>query len=334
MRRSDRFVVVTTINGPSAAVSAFAKWIGWNVIVVGDRKTPREWSCDNVTFLGIEEQCRRFPEFARRIPENTYVRKMFGYIHAIQSGASIIVDTDDDNLPYPWAADSISSLVAGARSGQTERWGSDSGWLNVYSVFGAASCWPRGFPLEQIREPASRGRTGTGANPWAVAQFLVDDDPDVDAIYRLVFGEPIRFASGRTIVLEEGTFCPLNSQATLWLPEAFPLLFLPLGVSDRVADILRGYVALACLWRTNRSVAYTSPILRQERNPHRLLDDFRQELPLYLDSDRLVRVLLNPEGSTPAECYRSCISRLEGMGIVSAGLQDTYTRFLHEAGLE
>ena len=34
------------------------------------------------------------------LPENHYCRKMYGYLHAIHHGAEIIVDTDDDNIPY------------------------------------------------------------------------------------------------------------------------------------------------------------------------------------------------------------------------------------------
>ena len=334
MRREDKFVIITSINKPGAAVSAFANWAGWQVVVVGDRKTPRDWFCENVTFLGIEDQLRDRPGFANRIPENSYVRKMFGYIHAIRSGASMILDTDDDNLPYPGAADAISVLAEDPGGAGVARVGSDCGWLNVYAAFGAPACWPRGFPLEFVRDPKTRGRPGEDSKAWAVAQFLVNDDPDVDALYRLIVGDPIRFIGGRTLVLAEGTFCPFNSQATLWLPEAFPLLFLPMGVSDRVADILRGYISLACLWRMNRSVAYSSPLFWQERNPHRLLDDFRQEVPLYLDANRIAQTLVDPEGESPSSCYRSCLSRLEAMGAVPAGLRETYQHFLDESGLK
>jgi len=54
-------IVVTSINHPSVQLSAglaAASAHGWQLVVVGDLKTPRNWSLDGVVFLGVNEQAR------------------------------------------------------------------------------------------------------------------------------------------------------------------------------------------------------------------------------------------------------------------------------------
>src|SRR5438270_13052687 len=103
------FVIITSINRPSKAIHEFARWPGWHVIVVGDRKTPEDWRCDGVTYLGIEQQYDEFADLARLVPENTYTRKMVGYVYAMRRGATAIFETDDDNIPYVGAQAVVES---------------------------------------------------------------------------------------------------------------------------------------------------------------------------------------------------------------------------------
>lgn len=333
MVASRKFIVITTINSPSRAVTEFVKWADWQIVVVGDRKTPSNWSSDGAIYLGIDEQRDSFSELARAIPENTYVRKMLGYSYAIRHGATAIFESDDDNIPYENAEQSINRLVDTDNRAQGERWRSDDGWQNTYKLFGVSTCWPRGFPLEYVNRLDSAGRPGIDCKPWAVTQFLADGDPDVDAVFRMLFKHPIYFASERLFILDEATYAPINSQATLWLPDAYPLLFLPVGVSDRVTDILRGYITSACLWRLGYSVAYSSPVVYQERNAHNLFNDFQQETQLYNNADSWSRMLLDVSGNNAVECYRSAIEKLQVRGDIPAKNMDIYDTFLCSSGL-
>ncbi|TAK71680.1 MAG: hypothetical protein EPO19_04400 [Betaproteobacteria bacterium] len=333
MVEQERFVVITSINRPSEAIYEFARWSGWHVIVVGDRKTPEGWQCDGVTYLGIDQQYDEFPELASAIPENTYTRKMLGYLYAMQRGATTIFETDDDNIPYRDAAATIGTLLSAADRASGERIKSDAGWVNIYANFGAPRCWPRGFPIEYINQDKPSGQEGFDRKPWGVMQFLADADPDVDAIYRIVSGEPVYFSRQKMFFLEEGTFCPFNSQATLWLSEAFPLMFFPLGVSDRVTDILRGYLALACLWKHERTVAYSSPIVYQKRNKHDLLRDFQQEIPIYQNADAWSRRLKGLGGTNAAECFRMALATLCSDGSISSENIHLYEQFLLSASV-
>lgn len=329
-----KFVIITSINPPTAAIAGFSKWDGWQVVVVGDRKSPANWNYEGVIYLTIDEQHEEFGVLAKAIPENTYKRKMLGYAYAIRHGATVIFESDDDNLPYSDASEKINKLLSSVDRGSYDRLRSDIGWLNIYKIFGAENCWPRGFPLEYVNNSATTGFPGIDSKPWGAVQFLADEDPDVDAIYRMLGGNPVYFARQRQYILDEGTYCPINSQATLWLPEMFPLLFLPLGVQDRVTDILRGYIALACLWKLGKSVVYKSPIVYQARNVHNLFNDFQQEIPLYTNANAWSRLLLEIEGSSASELYRSALQKLLKNKAIPNNNIEVYEMFLQTSGLK
>jgi hypothetical protein len=326
----NQFVVITTINQPSDAVRAYAKWKNWRVIVIGDRKTDRSWKCDGVSYFGLESQYAHplLGQFARKLPENSYTRKMFGYAFAIHSGATALFETDDDNYPYDGAEGVLEKSIS-AHDEPYDRVTSESGWVNIYRNFVDQFSWPRGFPIELTCDSRTIGIPGVDTKPWMVKQFLANTDPDVDAIYRLIISSSIDFKhTNKSFLLDEGCCCPFNSQATLWLPAAFPLLFLPTSVSDRVTDILRGFIALACLWKIGGTVAFSGPIVYQERNAHNLLNDFAQEIPLYLNARNWSNLLQNGiTGSDPAALFGSAIRLLYKNNIVTKDCIDLYEIF-------
>jgi hypothetical protein len=329
--KNNKFVVITSINAPTDAVREFAKWHGWTTIVVGDRKSPKKWECDTVVYLSLEDQVSQFPEFSKFLPENTYLRKMIGYLYAFRNGAQAIFESDDDNIPYPGAVEQVESDLAGKRDvGPTVA--SSTGWANIYAEFGAPTCWPRGFPLHHILTSTKNlTRSESKGSPWGVMQYLADEDPDVDAVYRMTRTEPVFFARDRVMRLEEKTYCPFNSQATLWLPETFPLMFLPIGKTDRVTDILRGYMSLACLWKSGYTLAYSSPVVYQKRNFHNLFRDFEQELDLYKCGDGWSRSLLRVEGDSCEATFSSAINILAQEGTLSEINNTAYEIFASES---
>jgi hypothetical protein len=328
-----KFLVITTVNAPSEGIAEFCKWPGWQVVVVGDRRTPENWEQKGAVYLDMVEQYDRFKDFAKAVPENTYTRKMMGYAYAIQHGAKAIYETDDDNIPYPDAAATVDRILAETDRKAGERRRGNLRWLNAYSLFTEQKCWPRGFPLEYLEDLAASSYAGEDDKPWAVMQFLCDDDPDVDAIYRIVDGRPIHFARDRRFMLDEESFCPLNSQSTLWTPEVFPLMFLPLGVTDRVTDILRGYIATACLWGAGYSVAYNSPIGFQARNFHDLHNDFKQEMDLYLHADEWCQELAEVHEPNIMNGYSAALEALANIRAVPRTNADVYDAFLSACGI-
>src|SRR5262245_29580022 len=148
-RSLKKFIVITSIFEPTEAVAAFAALEGYHLVVVGDRKTPAGWQHDNCTYLDIQRQLDLSTSFAEVIPFNHYGRKMMGYIYAMQQGADIIIDTDDDNIPYDnWKFPDFK--------GEFQSSTPNLGWVNIYHHFSDQPIWPRGLPLRHIND--SRGK--------------------------------------------------------------------------------------------------------------------------------------------------------------------------------
>ncbi|MFN8640529.1 MAG: STELLO glycosyltransferase family protein [Candidatus Binatia bacterium] len=297
------WLVLTTVHAPGAAVEQLLarRGAGWGVVVVGDARTPAAWAERPVEFLALARQADLFADLAAAAPIGHYARKNFGYLHARRLGAAAILDVDDDGFPLVGFPPLPSATARGRLIG-----GGD--WVNVYRWFTDRLIWPRGLPLDAIR------RRGAVVAPAAarhcpVQQFLVDDDPDVDAIHRLVFSATdVTFdPDAPPVLLEPGTWCPFNSQNTLWLAEAFPLLYLPSHCSPRVSDIWRSLVAQRALWLAGHGLAFHTATLRQARNPHDLMRDFADEIPVYLQNRAV------------AACLDRAADRLGGAGLAAAG---------------
>jgi hypothetical protein len=277
-------IVITTINEKSKAIYEFEKMDGWHLVVVGDKKSKPIAGNQKLTFLSVEDQLELGFGIVSKLPYNHYTRKNIGYLYAISQGAELIYDTDDDNLPYPnWSFDEFKcqSVIE-----------SPSKYLNVYRHFSKENIWPRGFPLDHILGGKDFKVSQTKPAEIGIWQGLADNDPDVDAIYRLVLGgEIIKFQDKAPVFLGQGSYCPFNSQNTLWNPKAFPLLYLPSTVSFRFTDILRGYVAQRLIWEQGLHLGFCNANVYQERNYHDLMKDFRDEVECYLNVKPIVELM-------------------------------------------
>lgn len=287
--------VITTINPPTKSVRTLAGKIP--VIVVGDKKTPSDWSLPNCDYINPAET-----------PFNHYARKNFGYLEAMRRGATVIYDTDDDNIPNEkWKIRDISHETEVIYK---------KGWLNIYAAFDRDG-WPRGFSLREIKGNGKYDkRVSTVISP--IQQGLSDGEPDVDAIWRLTSNKEITFYFHRSIHLYPSAWCPFNSQSTWWFPQAYALMYLPVNASFRMTDIWRSFVAQRCLWEIGAGVAFHSPAeVYQDRNPHDLMKDFEDEIPGYLHNDRIVKALTELKLSgTMAENMVTCYECMVGLGVL------------------
>lgn len=221
------------------------------------------------------------------MPAKHYSRKNIGYLLAIRDGASEIVETDDDNFPY---AEKWLGNYQQAKELRIEN--SEQTSFNCYRLFTEEKIWPRGFPLHEINLPNSSKLLSTYVRA-SVIQGLADKDPDVDAIFRLTqaSGEFTFKNTEQSYALPPGIFCPFNSQNTLWNPEAFPFMYLPVTVSFRYTDILRSFIAKRCLDQFNYRLAFAPATVYQERNEHDLYKDFADELDCYQQTPAVLKTL-------------------------------------------
>ncbi len=176
-------LVVTSISAPNPVLSALAEGSrrrGRQFVVIGDVPSPSDFQLEGCDFYGLDAQYESGFNFARLCPTRHYARKNLGYLLAIRQGANIIVETDDDNFPREefWGERQRKVSVPTLE---------DAGWVNVYRYFSEANIWPRGLPLERVRERVPDfGSVSVKDADCPIQQGLADENPDVDAIYRLV----------------------------------------------------------------------------------------------------------------------------------------------------
>lgn len=330
-------VVVTSIAGPIPILRSLAEGCataGWTFHVAGDRKSPADFSLDHCSYLSLDAQKALPFRLPALTPENSYVRKNLAYLQAIADGATEIIDTDDDNLPLPDFWRERSRAVTGDLF-------APGGWVNTYALFADTFSYPRGYPLDLARESTDiRHFTSLATTATCpIQQGLVDEAPDVDAIFRLFNADMPAFAQRAPVILPAGNWCPTNSQDTLTFREAFPLLYLPATCTFRATDIWRGLIAQRLLWTCGWSLSFHSPDVRQIRNPHSLMSDFNLEVPVYLHSGKFADTLAKldlPSGpeylcDNLLRCYQALIA-LDLFKETELDLVEAWIKDLSQAG--
>ncbi|MGA9764536.1 MAG: STELLO glycosyltransferase family protein [Rhodomicrobium sp.] len=286
---SSNAITVTTINSPTTGLINLAKNAGRldaELFIVGDTKSPPDFSLDGSTYLNVSQQVATGLLYAEKAPVRHYSRKNIAYLCAIKNRCDIIIETDDDNIPREefWVH-RLQTLHGDLVSGR--------GWCNVYKCFSSQSIWPRGLPLFAIQQPEHFHRSQAEKVDSPIQQGLADLNPDVDAIYRLVAPLPVSFERRAPVILDYGVWCPFNSQNTTWFKPTFPLLYLPAYCSFRMTDIWRSFVAQRICWENNWRLSFHNATVIQERNEHNLMRDFEDEVIGYLRNDEIKNMLLD-----------------------------------------
>jgi hypothetical protein len=150
---------------------------------------------------------------------------------------------------------------------------------------------------------------------------LAEGDPDVDAIYRLTnknYNQNIIFDKNKGFILEKGSYTQGNTQGTYWMDKRlFHLLYIPCTVSFRYCDILKMYIAQRCMWEYNKLFCYISPVIRQDRNEHSYMSDFKSEYSMYISLVELLDdIFVGIELKGEKEDLREIYGKLYERGIV------------------
>ncbi|KAB2641457.1 MAG: DUF288 domain-containing protein [Verrucomicrobia bacterium] len=281
-------LVVTSIYAPNSVLRELAAGClesGWDFVVAGDSKSPADFAIDGCRFLSLDAQRDSGFGLGRVCPERSYTRKNLGYLSAIKAGAKVIVETDDDNHP-------TQAFWMNRQKRLPCRVVESAGWVNAYQYFSSGFIYPRGLPLCHARDvgPAAESLETLES---LVQQGLADSDPDVDAIYRMLFPLPFQFdADAAPVLLRGGAWCPFNSQNTTFFAEVFPLMYLPACCSFRMTDIWRSFVAQRVLQAIGQGVLFHGATVWQERNDHDLQRDFMDEIPGYANNAQIREELL------------------------------------------
>lgn len=364
-KRCERWIVVTSIFQPSPATRKLGEMTrqGWCYVVVADKNGPPDYDdVEGVVYLTVERQRALHFQIMNHLPWRHFGRKNVGFLYAIAHGAKIIYDTDDDNrlreakipiLGYSEQWEPLGAAVNISRPRVEESQGQSlvvqPGLLNPYPSF-RPTCghiWPRGFPLDYVQKPLTFNMTLEAAKldrPPAIQQFLADEDPDVDAIFRLTRPLPCSFeglAEGNPelMAVPPKFFTPYNAQATVHLYEAFWGLLLPVTVHGRVSDIWRAYLAQKLLWDIGQVISFAPAHVVHDRVAHDYLKDFQSEQDLQLKSTAMVSFLATWSSDAPTlvERIEQLWAALYSRGFVELGdvkLAQAWIRDLLSVGYE
>jgi hypothetical protein len=326
-------LIVTSISAPNMVMRTLAEQCSSRSIhfyVIGDVPSPSDFHIDGCDFYSLDRQKQTGFQLAELLPSRHYGRKNIGYLLAIRAGSGMIMETDDDNLPTDdfWEPRQLDRTVKTVQG---------TGWTNVYSFFSEANIWPRGLPLDTIQQKTDAYENLREKQvSCPIQQGLVNGDPDVDAVFRLVLPAPIpiTFKTDRGVAIGSDAWCPFNSQNTAWYPQAYPLLYLPSYCSIRMTDIWRSFVAQRIAWVNGWHVFFKSPDMYQDRNEHNLMRDFEDEIPGYRHNRAIQEMLtalnllpgVEHLGDNLIRCYEE-LARMKLVGkeeipLVEAWVQD------------
>lgn len=304
------------------------------VIVIPDRKTPPAvfLRCAELRKKGLDVLCPPLDEQERillrlsfppdLVPYNSDNRRNVGYLMAAESGADFLISIDDDNY-CPANEDYFAEHSVVCREPQRyDVVESNSGWYNLCDLLELAPAYrvyPRGYPYAaRHQEPDFRIDSRKAAVRINAGMWL--RDPDLDGITWLA--APVRATSfkGKSIVLGDRTWSPVNTQNTALHRDVIPgYYFLPMGNGrtglqiDRYGDIFSGYFSQACARHLGHSIRAGTPVAEHRRNAHRYLRDATQEMPgIWVLEDLLPWLAeLRLDGETYSEAYLSLSLQLE-----------------------
>jgi hypothetical protein len=278
-------IVTTTINSPTKATLKFLKKDGWNMVIVGDLKTPHqeyfnlEKQFPNLHYMHPEEQEKDYKELSDSIGWKKIGRRVLGFCFAYKEGAEIIATVDDDNIPY----DNWGNEILIGKEIECDCW--DSKTLNVIDpleVTNHKDLWHRGYPLTLIKSKGNIEYVGKKKITPLVQANLWDGDPDIDAIARLTKRPVAKFDNIKPFCFNKPS--PFNSQNTLIARKAIPFYYLP-PLLGRMDDIWGGY-HLQSIFKN--SLVYAHATVYQDRNEHDIVSDLEQEIIGYRHTESFI----------------------------------------------
>lgn len=259
-------IVTTTINPPTEAIERFLRLDEWELVVIGDLKTPKDYRLDRGTYVGPQEQEAYDKELSDAIGWNCIQRRSFGLLWAHDMQADIVAVVDDDNIPYDgWGED----LLIG-KDNEVDFYETDMPAFDPVGATNHRHLWHRGFPLELLSKRDYSKVSRRVVRPDIQADFW-NGDPDIDAICRMEHAPECEFDPEK-FPLASNKMSPFNSQNTFLSGRVLEDYFLFPHVG-RMDDIWASYYLQAKGYK----VIYSGPSVYQDRNQHNLIRDMKQE---------------------------------------------------------
>jgi len=272
-----KVIITTTIRYPTEALKKFSKLDEWQLIVIGDLKTPEDFNLENALYVSPKMQEEYDKELSDAIGWNSIQRRNFGLLWAHDMGANIIATIDDDNIPYDcWG----ENLLIG-KNIEVTVYHTDSEAFDPVGCAGYPQLWHRGFPLELLSSRDYSKKEMRKIKVDIQADFW-DEDPDIDAICRLQFN-PKCYFDEKYFPFTSTVFTPFNSQNTFLHNNVLKDYFLFPHIG-RMDDIWAAYYTQS----TGHKIIFNKPSVKQVRNKHDLIEDMKLEYIGYENNLKLI----------------------------------------------
>ena len=281
-----KVIVTTTINKPTKAIKLFEEMVDWELVVIGDKKTPSEYHLNKGIYVPPEVQEKYDKPLSDAIGWNCIQRRNFGLLWAHDMGADIIAVVDDDNIPYEnWGKELLVGKECKFKTYDSE--------INVFDPIGATNykhLWHRGFPIQYLQKRNYEKTFEQIISPDIQADFW-NGDPDIDAICRMEHAPECNFDSA-FFPFASTKIAPFNSQNTFLSKRCLKDYFLFPHVG-RMDDIWAAYYVQTKGYK----VIFNSASVYQERNPHDLTKDMKKEYLGYENNFKLINELIEDSES-------------------------------------
>jgi len=305
------------------------------VFVIPDKKTPKATykHCKDITKRGLKVTCPTlerqhaylsrvgFPPYL--IPYNSDNRRNIGYLMALEAKTDFIISIDDDNFCLADEDFFGGHQIVCEPEVEGKIVNTNTQWFNVCTMLEVdrpTVTYARGFPYwarhqnEKVEYTFGRVSVRINAGLWL-------KDPDVDGISWLVNPCHSLAFKGKSFILGEKAWSPINTQNTALHREVVAsYYFVRMGYSlagisiDRYGDIFSGYFAQACVRHMGGAIRFGTPIVDHRRNRHNHIKDATKEWACIILLEDLLPWLskeVKLEGSTYPEVYTSLSYALE-----------------------
>lgn len=275
-----KVIVTTTINPVTEAVRRFQSFEDWDLVVIGDKKTPADYKLTRGIYVTPEMQDKYDHELSEAIGWNCIQRRNFGLLWAHDMGADIVAVVDDDNIPYEnWGKNLTLGKPTEVNFFETD--------LPAFDPVGATNekhLWHRGYPLQLLSKRDYSRKSKKTITPDVQADFW-NGDPDIDAVCRMEHAPECKFDE-TSFPIAANKLSPFNSQNTFLTGKVLKDYFL-FPHTGRMDDIWAAYYVQA----KGCKVLYAKASVYQERNIHDLTKDMKAEYMGYENNLNIVNDL-------------------------------------------
>jgi hypothetical protein len=299
---AEKWIIVAALGSPTHELQALVKIEGWQLLAVGGSETSADWKVEGALFLSLDQQVELGYRINAYLPFNSYLRKNAGYLFAIQHGATKIYDADEKATILGGDLGHVFDIELRGPNSRRDlllqyRTLENRSVVNPFVHFGQRSVWPRGLPLDMVQQISPDvSYTQVFPGHQIIQQGLANGLPDVDSIFYSTrraedVAIDIEFDTlAPPVALPHGTMAPCNALNTLFHSAGFWGLLLPVSLTPKAADIVRGYWAQRILWEIGGMMVVYPPTVKRAdvAEPSSFVD----EADLYKESSRLIKFLV------------------------------------------